>query len=282
MILEQVTERTYANTTGEGRGNFGVISLPNYAVAIDSSMYPSVARQFRTYIQGVTGTPVTKLILTHYHSDHVFGNQVFSDCEIISSRDMDDVMRDAAANWTGEKLRDAVKTRPEMYEKLDIDNLKITFSTRTFDESLTLTDDGFKIIAKKVGGHTSGSTYVYFPADQVLFAGDLIFHHSFPWGGDPTADLDQWISAFREMLQLDVKKIVPGHGSVCDLQEVQRYLDFFEQVAGTMKELIAEGRSEEEVVEFDAYPKFYTSENPERRKETLARWYKGYISRLGE
>jgi hypothetical protein len=54
MILEQVTKRTYANTTGEGRGNFGAIHLPNYVVAIDSGMYPSVAEQSRAYIEKTT------------------------------------------------------------------------------------------------------------------------------------------------------------------------------------------------------------------------------------
>ena len=46
MISEQVTNRTYANTTGDGRGNFGAITLPNAVVAIDSSMYPSVSEDF--------------------------------------------------------------------------------------------------------------------------------------------------------------------------------------------------------------------------------------------
>ena len=98
MIAEKVTERTYANTTGEGRGNFGAISLLNYAVAIDASMYPSVAKEFRTYIERTTGTPIAKLILTHYHSDHVFGNQIFNGYQIISSRALATRMREVAVS----------------------------------------------------------------------------------------------------------------------------------------------------------------------------------------
>ena len=283
MIAEKVTERTYANTTGQGRGNFGAISLPNYAVAIDDSMYPSVAKEFRTYIQKIAGTAVRKLVLTHYHSDHVFGNQIFKDCQIVSSRAMATEMRKvAAAYWTREKLEDTAKTRPDIYRKLDINNLEITFPTEVFNESVTLEDEGFEIIVKKVGGHTAGSAYVYFPAERVLFAGDLIFAHTFPWGGDPTVDPDKWIDALKEFWRLDIQKIVPGHGPVCDLSEVQVYLGFFEQVAKIVKELIAEGRTREEVVRFDGYPEFYVSETLERRRDTLAQWYQVYKAKLGK
>jgi len=277
MMAEQVTERTYANTTGEGRGNFGAISLPNFTVAIDASMYPSVAKEFRTYIERTTGTPVTKLILTHYHGDHVFGNQIFNDCQIISSRALATRMREASSSqWTRDKLEEAAKMRPDSYGKLDLDNLEITFPTEVFDESFTLMDEGLEIVVKRVGGHTVGSAYVYFPAEQVLFAGDLIFAQTFPWGGDPTADPDEWVAVLKEFQQMDIKKIVPGHGPVCDLKEVQTYLDFFEPVAKIMKELIAEGRTQEEVVRFEGYPEFYASETPERPRDTLAQWYKIY------
>ncbi len=183
MIAEKVTERIYANTGGEGRGNFGAICLPNYVVAVDSGMYPFFAEEFRTYIETVSETPVRKLILTHYHSDHVFGNQVFKDCQIISSRALAAQMREVASSqWSREKLEETAKMRPDSYAKLDLDALEITFPTQVFDESLTITDEGYEIVVKRVGGHTVGSSYVYFPAKRVLFAGDLIFFQDISMG----------------------------------------------------------------------------------------------------
>lgn len=243
-------------------------------VAVDSSMYPSVAKKFRIFIERTVGTTVKKLVLTHYHGDHVFGNQIFKDCDIISSRSLATRMHEVAASqWTRKKLEEAVKMAPESYEKVDLDNLQITFPTEIFDAALTLVDDGFEVLVKKVGGHTVGSSYVYFPAEQVLFAGDLIFAHTFPWGGDPTADPDEWIVVLKEFQEMNIEKIVPGHGPICDLGEVQTYLDFFEPTTELMKKLISEGRTQEEVVGFDGYPEFYVSLTPERRRDTLAQWY---------
>jgi len=255
--------------------------MPNYAVAIDSGMYPSVAREFRTDIERTTGVMVTRLILTHYHGDHVFGSQIFKDGQIISSRDLATRMREVAASqWTREKLEESAKMRPDSYGKLDLANLEITFPTKVFDESITLRDEGYTILVKRGGGHTADSAYVYFPEERVLFAGDLIFAQTFPWGGDSTANPDEWITVLKEFQQLSIEKIIPGHGPVCDLNEVQVYLDFFEPVARTMKELIAGERTLEEVVSFDGYPEFYASETPERRRDTLAQWYQVYKAKF--
>jgi len=285
MMIEQVTERTFAHTKGQSRCNIGAISLDSYAVAIDAGMYPAVAKEFRTYIERTCmyACIITKLISTHCHCDHVFGNQIFSDCQIISSRSLVNRMHKiAVSQWTHEKLEEAAKMRPELYGKLDLNSLEITFPTEVFDDYFRLMDQGFEIVAKKVGGHTIGSAYVYFPAERVLFAGDLIFAQTFPWGGDPTADPDEWIAVLKELQQMDIEKIVPGHGPICNLKEVQSYLDFFEPVAKIIKELIAEERTEEEAVEFDGYPEFYASETPERRIGTLAHWYQVYKAKLGK
>ena len=246
-------------------------------VAIDSGMYPSISEDFRAFIEKTTETPVKKLILSHHHADHVFGNQSFNDCEIISSRAMATLMSEfATTQWTREKLEEIAEMRPDVYKKLDLASLKITVPTEVFDDSFRLVDEEFEILVKKVDGHTRGSSIIYFKAERVLFAGDLIFAKTFPWGGDPTADLDEWIAALKNILQMDIDKIVPGHGQICDLKEVQAYLDFFEPVAQTIKKLILEGQTREEVIEFDGYPEFYATETPERRRDSLAQWYQVY------
>jgi len=285
MLKEQTSNRTFTYITGEPNETWriGAVSLPNYAVVIDTGMYPFFATKIRKDLESTTGTPVTKLILTHYHGDHVFGNQAFKDCQIISSRALKDIMDEmATSNWTREQLEESAKQRPETYQKIDLDSLEITFPTEVFDTSFTVKDNGIEIVCKHVGGHTRDHSYVYIPTERVLFAGDLIFAKTFPWGGDPTVDPDDWITVLKEFQQMDIEKIIPGHGPVCDLNEVQVYLDFFEPVVNTMNELIIEGRTQEEVIEFGEYPDFYPASTPERRRDSLAQWYHVYKNKLGK
>ena len=281
MLVEQVTTRTYANLTGASRCNLGAISLPNFAVMIDTGMYPQISKQFRTELESMTGTPVKAVLLTHGHSDHVFGNQVFKDCQIIANQAIAAQMQESAAKeWTREGLEATAKLKPDSYEPLDLDSLEITFPTQVVDATFTLTEDKFAIMYKQVGGHSIDSSYIYFPAERVVFMGDLLFTHEFPWGGSPTSDLDAWIRTFKELQQMDIDKIVPGHGGLCGMEKIRTYLDFFEPLAKTMKDLIREGRTQEEVVEFDGYPDFYPPRTPEWRRDTFIQWYQVYKKKL--
>ena len=49
--LEIVSPHTVANTTGLGRGNVGAISLKNFVIAVDSTIYAKTAKIFRTNLE---------------------------------------------------------------------------------------------------------------------------------------------------------------------------------------------------------------------------------------
>jgi len=272
MKLDRVSERVYANTTGETGGNVGIVVLEDNVAVVDAQ-YPVSGAYFRRSISSLTQKPVTHLLLTHYHGDHVFGNQAFGDCEIVAHRLLKEKMEENLGTvWAPDNLEkmmeDVRRNRPErawLYE-----GLKIVLPTKTFDECFTL--DGVEMI--HMGGHTAGSSVVYVADDRVLFAGDLVFAETFPWAGDPSANPDDWIQAFREILTMDVETIVSGHGPLCDKSEIRVQLEWFEAVRDEMNRLIGERASMDEAVEYDGYPGFYESERPERRDDSLRHWYR--------
>jgi len=271
MKLDKITDNVYANTSGETGGNVGIAILADQVAAVDAQ-YAVSGADFRRSIPTVTDKPVTHLLLTHYHGDHVFGNQAFEDCEIVAHRllkeKMEENLRTIWAPGNLEKMiEDVKKNRPEqawLYE-----GLRIVLPTETFDERFSL--DGVEMI--QTGGHSADSSVVYVADDRLLFAGDLVFAEMFPWAGDPTVSPDDWIQAFRDILDMDVDTIVPGHGPVCDKSEIKIQLEWFKAVREEMKSLISEGASMEEAAKHDGYPSFYESERPERRDDSLRQWY---------
>ena len=277
MFVERVTEHTYANLTGASRCNMGAIALPDYSIVVDAGKYPQMSKKFRTIIEKKTETPVKKVFLTHGHSDHVFGNQIFKDCDIIANQAIMAQMQESSNNeWTQIGLEKAAWLRPESYLPSNLDILEITLPTSIVDSFYTLTEDEYEILYKQVGGHSYDSSYIYFVNERVLFVGDLILTLEFPWGGSSTSDLDRWIQAFKEFQQLGVKKIIPGHGALCGLEKVQTYLDFFEPVAKIMKEMITEGRSQAEIINYEGYPDFFPPRTPEWYTNSLIQWYKTF------
>ena len=176
------------------------------------------------------------------------------------------------------ELRDSdIKERPELAE---LKHMEMTFPTMTFDKALSLRDDSFVVEITRVGGHTEGSSFVYFPQEHILFSGDLIFAKEFPWAGDETCNPQEWMNTLKLFKELDVEKIVPGHGPICDKSEIDKYLKFYEESTSIIKNLIDEGFTKREVMQYPDFPSFYTYERRkgafERRSRTFARWYDFY------
>jgi len=270
MRLDRVSDRVYANCDGETGGNVGIVVMDDAVVAVDAQ-YPVSGADFRASIPEYTGKPVTHLLLTHVHGDHIFGNQAFEDCEIVSHRRLKEKMEESLGNeWAPgnlEKMLEDVKAnRPERAYLFE--GLRIVLPTAIFEDRYPL--DGVEMI--HLPGHTDCSAVVHVPEDRVLFAGDLIFAETFPWAGDPTADPDQWIQTFKEMLEMDIETYVPGHGPLCTKDEIEIQLSWFQAARDEMADLIAGGATQEQAVSHE-YPPFYESTG-DRKERSLRHWYK--------
>ncbi len=173
MKLNKVTDRVYANWDGETGGNVGVIELSETSIAVDAQ-YPGSAKKFRAAIPKVTDKPLSHLLLTHVHGDHVFGNMVFKDLEIVSHRRLWEKMEASLKNeWTPENLQKMLDTykrdAPERWWLFE--GLEIVVPTTTFKDKCEIEDVEFI----HFGGHSDCSSIVYLPDEKVLYAGDLLF-----------------------------------------------------------------------------------------------------------
>jgi glyoxylase-like metal-dependent hydrolase (beta-lactamase superfamily II) len=276
MKLEKASERVYANCDSDTAGNVGIVITDDSVVAIDAQL-PVSGADFRTSIANYTQKPVTHLLLTHVHGDHVFGNQAFEDCTIVSHRRLKERMEHSLANeWAPgnlEKMLEGIKKNvPEMAYLFE--GLRIVLPTDTIEDRLDL--DGVEFT--HLPGHTDCSSIVYVPEDKVCFAGDLMFAQMFPWAGDPTANPDHWIEAFKKLLEMDVETYVPGHGPLCGKDEFEIQLAWFEAAREKMRELIASGASEEEAIDSAHYPELH-EDTEDRFQRSMRHWYKFYSER---
>jgi cyclase len=283
LTLERVTDRVYADTSTVGAGNAGAIVLHDQVIVVDSQ-YLKHARELRRGIERVTSKKIRFLLLTHSHSDHVFGNEVFRDCEIVAHKSLKARMEELLlTTWSKESLEKQIaelkKTDPERASRFE--GVEITLPTHVFDEEFEVVDEDLKIVMRHTGGHTQDSSIIYFPAEQVLFSGDLIFSQTFPYGGDPTADPDEWLKALKDIMKMPVSRIVPGHGPICDKREVQAYIDFIKTVKNKMLAMIRAGKTTEEIMRDNNYPPFYSKSADQRRQNTLNQWYKVWHERTG-
>jgi glyoxylase-like metal-dependent hydrolase (beta-lactamase superfamily II) len=271
MTYEKITENVYAITDGSTRGNVAAIELPSEIIFVDSGMSLPIVKKFKEELEKETGKKTTTLVITHTHFDHVAGNIAFKDCRIIASKDTRQRMVHSKENdWTPEKFEEWKKNAED---PAALEGFEYTLPTEAFENIIEIEDYDVKIMIKNTGGHTAGSTYVYYPAAKVLIAGDNLFINSFPWAGDQSADPQLWIDTFKEYLSMDVEFFIPGHGPVCGKDGVQEYLDYFEKVVVLMRKMITEGFTEDKVVEKATEIEFYPPRREAWKEASLRKWF---------
>ncbi|MFW9914161.1 MAG: MBL fold metallo-hydrolase [Candidatus Thorarchaeota archaeon] len=274
--LEDVSSHVIANVDGTGWGNVAGIALRNYAIAIDSTVFPILGALFRQKLEKRFNLPTKFLLLTHYHGDHANGTQAFEDITIVSHEEtFIERKKSADERWTSAEYIETWKK--ELGESASlVGEFKVVLPQLTFKDQLQIIDDGLTVEFIHAGGHTSGSSYALFPSEKVLITGDLIFANEFPYSADPSCNPEIWIKTLKQMLQLDFQYLVPGHGPVVDKREVKSCLEIFEKFKGEISAEIAEGKQLSEM----SLPELFKEPTGYYNQDALAHWFNFYLEKV--
>lgn len=186
--------------------NAAFVVTPAGVVVIDALGSPALAERLVAEIRKVTPKPITHVIVTHYHADHIYGLQTFKalGARIIAHGEAREYLNSETARLRLEA------SRQELAPWVNADtHLVEADEWINGDKDLTIGGVLFKL--KQVGpSHTPEDMVIYLPSEKVLFAGDLVFRSRIPYVGK--ADSRHWIAALDALLRFDAKIIVPGHG----------------------------------------------------------------------
>ncbi|NHJ14733.1 MAG: MBL fold metallo-hydrolase [Candidatus Thorarchaeota archaeon] len=278
MALEKVSGRVYADTTGANGGNHGVVVLKDEIVAVDSGMYHPRTAAMKAKLDADFGLPILKLLYTHYHSDHVFGAQAFEQATKISSKSMGEICEQLMEKeWTREAILEYASeikdTRPEYWAA--VQTLEICLPNIIFEYEIIMGTER-DIAFRHVGGHTAGSSIVIVEPEHVIFTGDLIFHHSFPYAGDPTCNPELWIDALEGILASNFDEVIPGHGVLCGNTGVKEQLDFLLEFKSRITKCLSEGLDEEEFIQEGMVPQYFVEGAEHRIESSVSKWFEFY------
>jgi glyoxylase-like metal-dependent hydrolase (beta-lactamase superfamily II) len=211
--------------------NAGFVITPAGVVVIDALGSPALAQQLLAQIRKHTALPVTHVILTHYHADHIYGLQTLkaAGAKVIAHEAAREYLNSDTARLRLEA------SRKELAPWIDAQTHLVPADEWLAGDS-ELTVGGMRFQIRHVGpSHTPEDEVVYLPQEKVLFAGDLVFRGRIPFVGQ--ADSGQWVKALDRLLTFDAKVIVPGHGPVsyaarADMELTRDYLLYLRQVMG--------------------------------------------------
>ena len=217
-----------------GGGNSGVIIGDKGVIVIDAKINPAGGKELLDDIAKITPKPVTAVILTHSDLDHVNGLAAFPAGVTVIAHEGNKKEQEAAIAKGGPGAPPA-------------DHLPSRVITKNH-ESLRI--DGVKVdVYHWAPAHTSGDLIVYLPRQKVVFTGDII---AVPLP-DPLIHLEKngssegWIETVKGMVSLKSDQFVPGHGDIQTKAAVQQRLANAEAKRAKIKDLVAQGKSLDEI-----------------------------------
>ncbi len=217
-----------------GGGNSGVIIGDKGVIVVDAKTTPAGGKELLEDIAKITPKPVTTVILTHSDGDHVNGLAAFPEGITIIAQENNKKEQEAALAAGGRGAPPAGHLPTQVVTK-NKENLKI---------------DGVKFeLLHWAPAHTSGDLVVYLPTEQIVFTGDIIATQL----PDPLIHLEKhgssegWIKTTKGIVALNADQFVPGHGQVQTKADIETRLKNTEEKRAKIKELVAQGKSLEEI-----------------------------------
>jgi glyoxylase-like metal-dependent hydrolase (beta-lactamase superfamily II) len=211
--------------------NAAFVVTPAGVLVVDALGSPALAEELLAAIARITPQPVKTLVVTHYHADHIYGLQAFK------ARGVEVIAHEAARAYlhSDTAARRLQASRDELAPWID-SQTRLVAADRWISAPLTLHLGGTEFRILPAGpAHTPEDLVVHLPAAGVLLAGDLVFRGRIPFVGQ--ADSRRWVLALDELLALQPRLIVPGHGpastdAVADLALTRDYLRHLRQTMG--------------------------------------------------
>jgi cyclase len=260
------------DSNGHAICNAGIIDIGNKTIVFDPLMNIDAAEDLRKAAMSLTGRPATIVINSHFHNDHIRGNQVFvPGASIISSewtKNEMSISEPEEIAWekqhaagTLARLREKLKTAKEeqrnelqmwigYYEGMTVSDpiLKTTLPDITFCDSLWIygTKTDIRLIECR-NGHTASDVILELPKQGIIFMGDLLFVERHPWFGD--GNVESWHHHLLKLVSDTMYSVyVPGHGPVGGKKEIASILSYFEDTKKIVQNSIRENKPDSVIV----------------------------------
>jgi glyoxylase-like metal-dependent hydrolase (beta-lactamase superfamily II) len=243
VSIEQVSEHAYyapgaagAATENEGFiSNAGFVVTDAGVVVFDSLGSPSLAWALSQRIREITDKPVVKVVVSHYHADHIYGLQVFKDegAQILAPRGAYEYLDSAVSAERLEERR--LSLAPWVN-----DDTRLVRPDLMIEEFHQFSLGGIDFQLNYLGSaHSDGDLTMYVVQDRVLFSGDIIFESRVPFVGD--ADTKRWLETLEALETDELVALVPGHGPAASdpvgaVSRTREYIAYLRGVMGSAVE----------------------------------------------
>jgi glyoxylase-like metal-dependent hydrolase (beta-lactamase superfamily II) len=214
--VSEVKKGTGVYWITEGSHQVMFITTGKGVIVVDAP--PIFGDKISKAIAEVTKEPITHLVYTHYHADHITGAYQFpKSIQIISSEGVKS------------KLKELQSMKRDVPFGTFVGGKPVELPVRTFKDSLTLTVGSKTIKLYTVQtSHTHADVIVYLPKEKILNSVDFVWAGWVPFDGLGEAeDVFGYLGAQTQLLKYDWDVMVSGHvGRLATRMDVEINIEY--------------------------------------------------------
>lgn len=219
-------------------GNIGVSVGEDGVIVIDDQFAP-LTPKIQEAISKISPKPIKFVLNTHWHGDHVGGNESLASA--------------GAVIIAHENVRKRMSTE----QFIELMNSKVPPSPAkalpvvTFTSDITLHLNGEDIHVIHVDpAHTDGDSIIVFPKAKVVHMGDCYMTISYPFADlGSGGSFDGFVSVTDKVVGMTdaTFKIIPGHGPLSNRAELKGWHDMLVEIRAAVKKQVDAGKALDEV-----------------------------------
>ena len=249
--VEQLEDNLYVLRGQGGGGNTAVFVTTDGVVVVDSKN-PGWGGPILEQIRALTSNPVTTLINTHSHHDHVSGNVAFAETVEIVTHENTKANMEVMRPYTG-------RTEPPVNVFRDSNGHGLP--TRTFSDRMTLGSGADRVELYYFGrGHTGGDAWIAFPALRTLHSGDVFLGQRVPFldaeNGGSGVDIGDTAQQAHDNIR-GIDTIITGHSTQMEWSDLNEWAAFNRDFLQMVRDGRADGRSVDEIAAAWTLPATY-------------------------
>ena len=214
--------------------NIGIIVGRDLVLVVDCGLGPESGESVIKLARQLAPGRKVVLTVTHAHPEHGFGAQAFKpDARIYYNA----AQRDYFAR-SGATLLNGFRAGLPANHKYILDGVVFIPPDQVYDGDHATLDLGGRRVEFRTWGtaHSPGDQIIHLPDEKIVFIGDLIEERMFPivpffppmiLAND--IDVARWEMALNDVLALQPRLIVPGHGNLGGPEIATNLLGFFKE-----------------------------------------------------
>jgi glyoxylase-like metal-dependent hydrolase (beta-lactamase superfamily II) len=228
--------------------NAGFVVTDAGVVVFDALGTPALGYRLLQRIREVTEQPIARIVVSHYHADHIYGLQAFKqyadDPPVWAQSLTLGYVGGTAASQGEDAQRRLAQRREALFPWVD-EHTYIVPPDHTFDDELNFELGGVSFMLKRLGpAHAPGDSIMLVREYGVLFSGDVIYKGRVPFLDSPETDITHWLSGLEYLTRLEPapRYVIPGHGTASnDVQQaIATTRDYINYVRDAMRKAVAD------------------------------------------